>query len=142
VKVQNALQTALQKSETNVQNTLQPAHDKIDARFRNQQRHHDKDMCVLYDQMTTFRREGRGHFGIPKRSRQPTGRERLQRKARRRKPFGVRNQLRIGLELLIGQLGLNRLTGLEDIRGAWEGVETVGLGIITACRLRRSHRLH
>jgi len=41
-----------------VQNTLQEAQDRIDARIRNQQRHHDEDMRALYDRMTTFRGEG------------------------------------------------------------------------------------
>jgi len=45
-----------------VQNTLQEAHDRIDAPIRNQQRHHDKDMRALYDRMTTFGGEGSNHL--------------------------------------------------------------------------------
>ena len=58
IKVQSALQTALQESEANMQHTLQAAHDKIDARFHNQQRHHDEDIRALYDQITTLRQDG------------------------------------------------------------------------------------
>jgi len=62
VKVQTTQQTALQESEAKMQSTLQATHDRIDARFRNQQRHHDEGMQALYDQMTTFRQGGQQPF--------------------------------------------------------------------------------
>ena len=66
-----AMMVALHESEAKVQNTLHVAQERIDARFQNQQRHHDEDMHALYDQIVAFQQEGDQSSQGPHRSPSP-----------------------------------------------------------------------
>jgi len=50
------MRTTLHESEVKVQNTINTAHELMDARIRNQHKHHEEDMRTLHDQMLAFQR--------------------------------------------------------------------------------------
>jgi len=140
VKVQTALQATLQENEANVQKTIRAANDRIDARFRNQQRHHDEDMRALYDQMTTFQRGGDDRFRIPGQTLLPSGTERRPREVQGTH-LKAKHQLQPIWEQVNVPAGPRERTNIADAQKNQRMIVTTEPKITIVCRSRRSRLL-